>query len=83
LGEISLHGETRNSVGTRDIERGIEVDKAKVEAVEKLPPPTDIKSLRSFLGHAGFYRRFIKDSSKITKLLTNLLQKHVPFDFNE
>ena len=37
-------------------ERGIEVDKAKVEAVEKLPPPTDIKSLRSFLGHAGFYR---------------------------
>jgi hypothetical protein len=56
-------------------EKGIEVDKAKVEAVEKLPPPTDIKSLRSFLGHAGFYRRFIKDFSKITKLLTNLLQK--------
>jgi hypothetical protein len=64
-------------------ERGIEVDKAKVEAVEKLPPPTDIKSLRSFLGHAGFYKRFIKDFSKITKPLTNLLQKDVPFDFNE
>jgi hypothetical protein len=80
---MSLHGETRNNVGTRDIREGIEVDKAKVEAVEKLPPPTDIKSLRSFLGHAGFYRRFIKDFSKITKLLTNLLQKHVPFDFNE
>jgi hypothetical protein len=63
--------------------RGIEVDKAKVEAVEKLPPPTDIKSLRSFLGHAGFYRRFIKDFSRITKPLTNLLQKDVPFDFNE
>jgi hypothetical protein len=63
-------------------ERGIEVDKAKVEAVEKLPPPMDIKSLRSFLGHAGFYRRFIKDFSKITKPLTNLLQKDVPFDFN-
>jgi hypothetical protein len=56
-------------------ERGIEVDKAKVEAAEKLPPPTDIKSLRSFLGHAGFYRRFIKDFSKVTKPLTNLLQK--------
>ena len=41
--------------------RGIEVDKAKFEIVEKLPPPTDFKSLRSFLGHAGFYRRFIKD----------------------
>jgi hypothetical protein len=64
-------------------ERGIEVDKAKVEEVEKLPPPMDIKSLRSFLGHAGFYRRFIKDFSKITKLLTNLVQKDAPFDFNE
>jgi hypothetical protein len=64
-------------------ERGIKVVIAKVEAVEKLPPPTDIKSLRSFLGHAGFYRRFIKDFSKITKPLTNLLQKDVPFDFNE
>jgi hypothetical protein len=35
-------------------ERGIEVDKAKLETVEQLPPPTDVKSLRSFLGHAGF-----------------------------
>jgi hypothetical protein len=52
-------------------ERGIEVD--KVETVEKLPPPTNIKSLRSFLGHTGFYRRFIKDFSKITKPLTRLL----------
>jgi hypothetical protein len=64
-------------------ERGIEVDKAKAEAVEKLPPLTDIKSLRSFLGHARFYRRFIKNFSKITKLLSNLLQKDVPFNFNE
>jgi hypothetical protein len=53
------------------------VDKAKVEMVEQLPPPTDVKSLRSFLGHAGFYRRFIKDFSKITKPLTHLLQKDV------
>jgi hypothetical protein len=50
--------------------RGIEVDKAKIETVEKLSPPTNIKSLRSFLGHARFYRRFIKDFSKITKPLT-------------
>jgi hypothetical protein len=64
-------------------ERGIEVDKAKVETVEQLPPPTDVKSLRSFLGHAGFYRRFIMDFSKITKPLTHLLQKDVAFDFNE
>jgi hypothetical protein len=64
-------------------ERGIEVDKAKVETVEQLPPPTDVKSLRSFLGHTGFYRRFIKDFSKITKPLTHRLQKDVAFDFNE
>jgi hypothetical protein len=64
-------------------ERGIKVDKAKVETVEKLLPPTDLKSLRSFLGHAGFYRRFIKDFSKITKPLTQLLQKDVAFDFDE
>ena len=41
--------------------RGIEVDKAKVDAIEKMPCPKDIKGIRSFLGHAGFYRRFIKD----------------------
>jgi hypothetical protein len=63
-------------------ETGIEVDKAKVETVEQLPPPTDVKSLRSFLGHARFYRRFIKDFSKI-KPLTHLLQKDVAFDFDE
>jgi hypothetical protein len=59
------------------------VDKVKVEMVEQLPPPTDVKSLRSFLGHAVFYRRFIKDFSKITKPLTHLLQKDVAFDFDE
>jgi hypothetical protein len=42
-------------------ERGIEMDKAKVETIEQLPPPTNVNSLRSFLGHARFYRRFIKD----------------------
>jgi hypothetical protein len=64
-------------------ERGIEVDKAKVEMVEQLPLPTDVKSLRSFLGHAGFYGRFIKDFSKIIKPLTHHLQKDVAFDFDE
>jgi hypothetical protein len=41
--------------------RGIEVDRAKVEAIEKMPYPRDVKGIRSILGHAGFYRRFIKD----------------------
>ncbi|CAN6697728.1 unnamed protein product [Malus baccata var. baccata] len=63
--------------------RGIEVDKAKIDAIEKLPPPTTVKSVRSFLGHAGFYRRFIKDFSKISQPLCNLLAKDASFVFYE
>ena len=64
-------------------EKGIEVDKAKIEVIEKLPPPTSVKGIRSFLGHAGFYRRFIKKFSKIAKPLTNLLSKDVLFEFSD
>ena len=63
--------------------RGIEVDKAKVDAIEKMPCPKDIKGIRSFLGHASFYRRFIKYFSKISRPLTNLLQKDIPFVFDD
>ncbi|RVW32419.1 Retrovirus-related Pol polyprotein from transposon opus [Vitis vinifera] len=54
-------------------EKGIEVDKAKVELIVKLPSPTTVKGVRQFLGHAGFYRRFIKDFSKLSKPLCELL----------
>ena len=57
------------------------MDITKVDAIEKMPCPKDIKGIRSFLGHAGFYRRFIKDFSKISRPLTNLLQKDVPSVF--
>ncbi|KAK1682745.1 hypothetical protein QYE76_043593 [Lolium multiflorum] len=70
-------------LGHKISERGIEVDRAKVEAIEKMPYPRDVKGIRSVLGHAGFYRRFIKDFSKISKPLTNLLQKDVPFVFDD
>ncbi|CAM8975312.1 unnamed protein product [Rhodiola kirilowii] len=62
--------------------RGIEVDRAKVEVIEKLPPPKDVKGIRSFLRHAGFYRRFIKNFSKIAKPLTDLLCLEAEFNFN-
>jgi hypothetical protein len=70
-------------LGHKISERGIEVDKAKVNAIEKMPCPTDIKGVGSFLGHDGFYRRFIKDFSKISRPLTNLLQKDVSFVFDD
>ncbi|XP_076927028.1 uncharacterized protein LOC143590427 [Bidens hawaiensis] len=63
--------------------RGIEVDRAKVNVISNLPPPTNIKGIRSFWGHAGFYRRFIKYFSVITKPLCNMLLKDVPFVFDE
>ena len=69
-------------LGHRISARGIEVDKAKIEAIEKLPPPSSVKGIRSFLGHAGFYRRFIKDFSQIAKLLSNLLVQGIPFEFD-
>ncbi|GKB74993.1 DNA-directed DNA polymerase, partial [Tanacetum coccineum] len=62
---------------------GIEVDKAKIEAISKLPYPTNVKAIRSFLGHAGFYRRFIKYFSQITRPMTQLLVKDAPFNFSE
>ncbi|GJV35809.1 putative nucleotidyltransferase, ribonuclease H [Tanacetum coccineum] len=62
---------------------GIEVDKEKIEAISKLPYPTNLKAIRSFLGHAGFYRRFIKDFSQIAYPMTQLLVKDVPFNFFE
>ena len=69
-------------LGNRISARGIEVDRAKIEGIEKLPPPSSIKGIRSFLGHAGFYRRFIKDFSQIAKPLFNLLVQGIPFEFD-
>ena len=62
---------------------GIEVDQAKFESISKRPYPTIVKAIRSFLGHAGFYRRFIKDFSKIARPMTQLLVKDAPFDFSQ
>ncbi|KAK9002723.1 hypothetical protein V6N11_060306 [Hibiscus sabdariffa] len=62
--------------------RGMEVDRAKIEVINKLPPPTSVKGIRSFMGHAGFYRRFIEIFSKISKPLCTLLEQGRPFNFN-
>nr|GFB93494.1 hypothetical protein [Tanacetum cinerariifolium] len=62
---------------------GIEVDRAKVDIIAKLPHPTTVKGVRSFLGHAGFYRRFIQDFPKIARPMTHLLEKETPFIFSK
>nr|GEY87306.1 reverse transcriptase domain-containing protein [Tanacetum cinerariifolium] len=68
--------------GHKISKKGIEVDKAKIEVISKLPHPTTVKGIRSFLGHAGFYRRFIKDFSKISRPMTHLFEKNSPFIFS-
>jgi hypothetical protein len=64
-------------------EKGIEVDKAKIEVIEQLPPPTNVKRIHSFLGHVGFYRRFIQNFSQMDRPLMHLLDKEALFIFTE
>nr|GEV88800.1 reverse transcriptase domain-containing protein [Tanacetum cinerariifolium] len=69
-------------LGHKISKKGIEVDKAKTKVISKLPHPTTVKGIRGFLGHAGFYRRFIKDFLKISRPMTHLLEKNSPFVFS-
>ncbi|GKD67046.1 reverse transcriptase domain-containing protein [Tanacetum coccineum] len=69
-------------LGHKISKNGIKVDKAKVDVIAKLPHPTTVKGVWSFLGHAGFYRLFIKDFSKISRPMTHLLEKNTPFIFS-
>ncbi|XP_045820253.1 uncharacterized protein LOC123913526 [Trifolium pratense] len=65
------------------LEKGISVDPAKIDVISTLPYPSCVREIRSFLGHAGFYRRFIKDFSKIALPLSNLLKNDVTFSFDD
>ncbi|XP_070004986.1 uncharacterized protein [Nicotiana sylvestris] len=70
-------------LGHKVSKNGLQVDKVKVEAIEKLPPPTSFRGIRSILGHAGFNHRFIKDFSKISSPLCRLLEKDTSFKFDD
>ena len=63
--------------------KGLEVDKTKIEVIQKLPLPATLQDLQSVLGHVGFYRRFIRDLAKVSKLLTTLLCKDEHFFIDE
>ncbi|XP_071917204.1 uncharacterized protein [Coffea arabica] len=70
-------------LGYKISSEGIEVDQTKIKVIERMPPPINVKGICNFLGHVGFYRRFIKNFSKIAKPLCELLAKDVPFHFND
>nr|GEZ76864.1 reverse transcriptase domain-containing protein [Tanacetum cinerariifolium] len=70
-------------LGHKVSSKGLKVDKAKIDVIAKLPPPTNVNVVRSFLGHARFYRRFIKDFSKISGHMIKLLEKDLVFNFDE
>ncbi|GKE58810.1 reverse transcriptase domain-containing protein, partial [Tanacetum coccineum] len=69
-------------LGYKISKSGIEVDRAKIDVIAKLPYQTNVKGVRSFLGHAGFYRRFIKDFSKIARPMTQMLMNDAKFIFS-
>lgn len=71
------------ALGHKVLAKGLLVDRAKIAAIEKLPPLTSVKAIWSFLGHTGFYRRFNKDFAKIAKPLYSLLFKDTKFSFDE
>ena len=62
---------------------GLGIDQVKIVVIKTLISPITVKGIRSFLGHAGFYRRFIKDFSKISRPLCKMLEKDAKFEFDE
>ncbi|KAL0298771.1 UNVERIFIED_CONTAM: Retrovirus-related Pol polyprotein from transposon [Sesamum radiatum] len=62
---------------------GVQPNPTKVKVVMEWEPPKNVSEVRSFLGLAGYYRRFVKDSSVVAKPLTNLLKKNTPFNWND
>jgi hypothetical protein len=70
-------------LGHRVSGNSIEIDQDRIEVIENLPYPQDVKGMQTFMGHASFYKRFIKDFSKLSKPLTDLLHKDVPYSFDK
>nr|GEZ64273.1 reverse transcriptase domain-containing protein [Tanacetum cinerariifolium] len=76
--KVPFHGQREHCLGHKISKNGIEVDRAKVDVIAKIPPLTTVKGIRSFLGHTSFYRRFLQNSSA----MTHLLEKDTIFFFS-
>nr|GEZ91694.1 reverse transcriptase domain-containing protein [Tanacetum cinerariifolium] len=81
--QIPMIHKTRKKLLPHAFMEPSQVDRAKVDVIAKLLHPTTVKGVRSFLGHAGFYRSFIQDFSKIARPMTHLLEKETPFVFSK
>ncbi|XP_015940027.1 uncharacterized protein LOC107465563 [Arachis duranensis] len=82
-GVTTIKNESGIVLGHIVSKEGISVDPAKINVISSLPYPSSEREVRSFLGHAGFYRRFIKDFSKVSLPLSRLLQKDTEFELSK
>ncbi|GJY40831.1 reverse transcriptase domain-containing protein [Tanacetum coccineum] len=83
MDDFLVFGDKGIALGHKISKSGIEVDRAKIDVIAKLPHPTTVKGVRSFLSYASFYRRFIQDFSKIARPMSHLLEKETPFVFSQ
>ena len=83
LGEMSFMVKEDIVLGHKVSIHGIKIDRAKIEIIGKLPSPITVKGIKIFFDHVRFYRRFIKDFSKIIKPFCKLLEKDIPFVLDE
>lgn len=78
-----FYGYLKDNIMEKISSRGIEVDQVKVETIKKLSPMMNLKGIRSFLGHIGFYRHFIKVFSKVSIPLSIILVKKNDLNFDK
>ena len=83
LGKMSFHSNRGHCLGAQDFYSSVRSRPSKGFYHKTNLPPTTVKGIRRFLGHASFYKRFIRDFSKIFRPLCRLLEKDVKFDFDE
>ncbi|OAE29022.1 hypothetical protein AXG93_2683s1000 [Marchantia polymorpha subsp. ruderalis] len=83
IDDFCVFGKRKILLGHRVSSSGIAVDTEKAKVILKLEPPTNLRELRAFLGHVGYYRRFIHMYAILAADLTKLLKKDEPYEWGE